>query len=149
MSIIYAQEQSLPVSDYVAVLATTYMRDSRPIGNAERIGRILAGSNMIVTARDEAGAIVGLGRGISDGEWVVYLADLVVHADHQRKGIGKRLIAETHRAAGPLTTLNLMAARKAEGYYSKTGMTHMPHCWIITREEGYAAFLRANVMPAD
>jgi GNAT superfamily N-acetyltransferase len=130
MSIIYAQEQSLPVSDYVAVLATTYMRDSRPIGNAERIGRILAGSNMIVTARDEAGAIVGLGRGISDGEWVVYLADLVVHADHQRKGIGSGILKKMKEIIGPGMGIVLVAYPQAEAYYKKIGLGSMPAFYV-------------------
>jgi GNAT superfamily N-acetyltransferase len=130
MSIIYAQEQSLPVSDYVAVLATTYMRDSRPIGNAERIGRILAGSNMIVTARDEAGAIVGLGRGISDGEWVVYLADLVVHADHQRKGIGSGILRKIKEIIGPGMGIVLVAYPEAEAYYKKIGLGTMPAFYV-------------------
>jgi GNAT superfamily N-acetyltransferase len=130
MSIIYAQEQSLPVSDYVAVLATTYMRDSRPIGNAERIGRILAGSNMIVTARDEAGAIVGLGRGISDGEWVVYLADLVVHADHQRKGIGSGILKKMKEIIGPGMGIVLVAYPEAVDYYKKIGLGSMPAFYV-------------------
>ena len=130
MSIIYAQEQSLPVSDYVAVLATTYMRDSRPIGNAERIGRILAGSNMIVTARDEAGAIVGLGRGISDGEWVVYLADLVVHADHQRRGIGSGILKKMKEIIGPGMGIVLVAYPQAEAYYKKIGLGSMPAFYV-------------------
>ena len=130
MSIIYAQEQSLPVSDYVAVLATTYMKDSRPIGNAERIGRILAGSNMIVTARDETGAIVGLGRGISDGEWVVYLADLVVHADHQRKGIGSGILRKIKEIIGPGMGIVLVAYPEAEAYYKKIGLGTMPAFYV-------------------
>jgi GNAT superfamily N-acetyltransferase len=130
MSIIYAQEQSLPVSDYVAVLATTYMKDSRPIGNAERIGRILAGSNMIVTARDETGAIIGLGRGISDGEWVVYLADLVVHADHQRKGIGSGILRKIKEIIGPGMGIVLVAYPEAEAYYKKIGLGTMPAFYV-------------------
>jgi GNAT superfamily N-acetyltransferase len=130
MSIIYAQEQSLPVSDYVAVLATTYMKDSRPIGNAERIGRILAGSNMIVTARDETGAIIGLGRGISDGEWVVYLADLVVHADHQRKGIGSGILRKIKEIIGPGMGIVLVAYPEAEAYYQKIGLGTMPAFYV-------------------
>jgi GNAT superfamily N-acetyltransferase len=106
------------------------MRDSRPIGNAERIGRILAGSNMIVTARDEAGAIVGLGRGISDGEWVVYLADLVVHADHQRKGIGSGILKKMKEIIGPGMGIVLVAYPEAEAYYKKIGLGSMPAFYV-------------------
>ena len=124
MSIVYAQEQSLPVSDYVAVLTTTYMRDSRPIANTERIGRILAGSNMIVTARED-GAIVGVLRGMSDGEWVCYVADLVVHGEHQRKGIGTGMLDECKRLIGPGMGIVLVAYPQAVDYYRKIGLGEM------------------------
>jgi predicted N-acetyltransferase YhbS len=52
---------------------------------------------------------------------------------HQRKGIGKRLIEETHRAAGESTTLILVAAPAAEDYYPRIGMKHLPSCWAIPR----------------
>src|SRR6185437_11435518 len=93
MSIIYAREQNLGVEDYRAVLSTTYMADRRPLGNAERIAAMLAGSNMIVTARDsETGTILGVARAFTDGAWVCYLADLVVRADQQRRGVGTGML---------------------------------------------------------
>ncbi len=69
MSIVYAREHLLPAEDYIAVLAMTYMKDKRPLGNVERIRRILAGSNMICTAR-ENGEIVGVLRGRRTGKSV-------------------------------------------------------------------------------
>ena len=129
MSIAYAQEASLPVSDYVAVLASTYMGERRPIGNAERVARMLAGSNMIVTARAD-GAIVGVLRGISDGEWVCYVADLVVHADHQHKGIGTGLLTACKRILGPGMGIVLVAYPPAVDYYKKIGMGEMPAFYI-------------------
>ena len=62
-----------------------------------------------------------------------YLSDLAVAADCQRQGIGKRLIEETHRAAGPQTTLLLVAAPAAEAYYPRIGMRRLASCWAIPR----------------
>jgi ribosomal protein S18 acetylase RimI-like enzyme len=129
MTIIYAQEQSLSAEDYATVLGSTYMRDRRPIANVERTRKILAGSNMIVTAREDS-AIVGLLRGISDGEWVVYVADLVVHADHQRKGIGTGLLDECKRIIGPGMGIVLVAYPEAQDYYRRIGMGEMPAFYI-------------------
>ena len=129
MTITYAQEQSLSAEDYATVLGSTYMRDRRPIANLERTRKILAGSNMIVTARED-GAIIGLLRGISDGEWVVYVADLAVHADHQRKGIGTGLLDECKRIIGPGMGIVLVAYPEAEAYYRKIGMGEMPAFYI-------------------
>ena len=130
MSIVYAQEQSLSVADYVAVLGSTYMGERRPIGNPERVARILAGSNMIVTAREESGEIVGVLRGISDGEWVCYVADLVVHADHQRKGIGTGMLDACKAILGPGMGIVLVAYPQALDYYRRIGMGEMPAFYI-------------------
>lgn len=121
-AIVYAQEQSLSVADYAAVVGTTYMAARRPLGNPERVARILAGSNMIVSARDASGDIVGVLRGISDGEWVCYVADLVVRADRQHQGIGTGLITTCKKILGPGMGLVLMAFPEAAGYYRRIGM---------------------------
>ena len=130
MSIIYTQEHALSAADYITVLGSTYMAGRRPIGNVERVTKILAGSNMVVTARAADGEIVGVLRGISDGEWVCYVADLVVHADHQRKGIGTGLLDECKRILGPGMGIVLVAYPEAEAYYRKIGMGEMPAFYI-------------------
>lgn len=130
MTVTYAQEQNLSAEDYAAVLGSTYMRDRRPIANVERTRRILAGSNMIVTAREANGAIVGVLRGISDGEWVCYVADLAVHADHQKKGIGTGMLNECKRLIGPGMGIVLVAYPEAQAYYRKIGMGEMPAFYI-------------------
>ena len=130
MTIIYAQEQALSAADYIAVLGSTYMGERRPIGNVARVTRMLAGSNMLVTARDADGAIVGVLRGISDGEWVCYVADLVVHADYQRKGIGTGMLDECKRILGPGMGIVLVAYPEAVDYYRRIGMGEMPAFYI-------------------
>ena len=130
MTIIYAQEQALSAADYIAVLGSTYMGERRPIGNVARVTRMLAGSNMIVTARDADGAIVGVLRGISDGEWVCYVADLVVHADYQRKGIGTGMLDECKRILGLGMGIVLVAYPQAVDYYRRIGMGEMPAFYI-------------------
>jgi GNAT superfamily N-acetyltransferase len=133
MSITYAQETTLSAADYIAVVGATYMRDHRPVANPERIAKILAGSNMIVTARDAAGEIVGLGRGISDGEWVVYLADLAVRDDRQRQGIGSGILRKMKEIAGPGMGIVLLAYPPAVDYYRKIGLGEM-QAFYVDRE---------------
>jgi ribosomal protein S18 acetylase RimI-like enzyme len=129
MSIVYAQEQSLSAEDYATVVGSTYMRDRRPVANLERTRRILMGSNMIVTARED-GEIVGVLRGISDGEWVCYVADLAVRDGHQRKGIGTDMLNECKRILGPGMGIVLVAYPEAVDYYKKIGMGEMPAFYI-------------------
>jgi predicted N-acetyltransferase YhbS len=72
---------------------------------------------------------------VTDFSYCCYLSDLAVDVAYQRKGIGKRLIDETHRAAGEATTLILVAAPAAEQYYPRIGMKHLAHCWSIPRRQ--------------
>ena len=51
----------------------------------------LAGSTHIVAAR-LGPDLIGLARIVSDGATVAYLQDVLVHPDHQRRGLGRRLI---------------------------------------------------------
>ena len=125
MSITYAQEQSLTARDYIAVVGSTYMAERRPVSNPVRIAKILAGSNMIVTAREESGEIVGVLRGVSDGEWVCYVADLAVRDGHQRKGIGTGLLDKCKSILGPGMGIVLVAYPEAVDYYRRIGMGEM------------------------
>jgi predicted N-acetyltransferase YhbS len=93
---------------------------------------MLRGADLVVTARD-GHRLAGVARAVTDFSYCCYLSDLAVDAAYQRQGIGKRLIAETHRSAGELTTLILVAAPGAEQYYPKIGMQQRPACWILPR----------------
>jgi GNAT superfamily N-acetyltransferase len=129
MSVVYTQEQSLSASDYIAVVGSTYMSEKRPLTNPERVDKILRGSNMIVTARED-GEIAGVLRGISDGEWVCYVADLVVHSRHQKKGIGQGLLDTCKSLLGPGMGIVLVAYPEAESFYRRIGMGEMPAFYI-------------------
>lgn len=126
MSITYAREQELSAPEYVAVLGSTYMRDKRPLANTARISAMLAGSNVIVTARDDAGQIVGLARGITDGAWVCYVADLVVRDGMQGRGIGTGILDECGRILGPGVAIVMVSYPQAEAFYRRIGMNQMP-----------------------
>ncbi|MFI5766167.1 GNAT family N-acetyltransferase [Streptomyces sp. NPDC051563] len=58
----------------------------------EKLHRGLANSHLVITARDESGALLGLARTISDDEAVCYVQDLLVNPKYHRQGIGRALI---------------------------------------------------------
>ena len=130
MEIRYAVEPELAAEEFQAVLITSTLGERRPVEDVGRLERMLHNSDVIVTARD-GGRLVGVSRAVTDFSFCCYLSDLAVDVEYQRQGIGKRLIEETHRAAGDETTLVLVAAPAAEGYYPKIGMTQGPSCWTI------------------
>lgn len=121
MTIVYAEEPELPVADYVAVLAETAMRDKRPLANTARIGRMIAGANFIVTARED-GVILGLARCITDFAWIAYCAELAVRESAQGRGIGAGIMAKVQELLGPGVGLILISEPEARGFYTRIGM---------------------------
>lgn len=105
----------------------------RPVDDEDRIGRMLAGSNLIVTAR-ENGRLIGIARSITDGAWSCYLADLAVASSHQKAGIGRRLVEMTKQAAGRESMVLLLSVPAAMDYYPKIGMERLDNAFIIWRE---------------
>lgn len=122
MSIVYAQEQDLGVEDYAAVIAETTMRDRRPLANPGRVARMLAGSNLIVTARDTDGQILGLARCMSDTAWICYCSDLAVKESAQGRGIGRGLLDKCAELLGPGIGLVLVSYPESASFYQQIGM---------------------------
>lgn len=104
----------------------------RPIDDPDRIERMYAGSNLIVTAR-ENGKLVGVARSITDGAWSTYLADLAVDPNAQRSGIGKRLVELTKEAVGDESMVLLLSVPTAMEYYPKIGMERLDNVFLIWR----------------
>ena len=57
----------------------------------EKLIPALKNSDALVTARI-SGKLVGIGNAISDGSLVVYYPHMLVHPDHQGKGIGRAMM---------------------------------------------------------
>jgi predicted N-acetyltransferase YhbS len=129
----YALEPGLDPDAFIAVLQASGLAERRPVGERDRIARMLAHADLIVTARHD-GALVGVSRAITDFAYCTYLSDLAVDRAVQARGIGRRLIEETHRHAGLETTLILVAAPGARTYYPHIGMQQHDSCWVIPRK---------------
>lgn len=132
MPIVYAAEPDLTAREFRDVLVASTLAERRPADEPERLERMLRNADLIVTARDGA-RLVGVARAVTDYAYCCYLSDLAVDATYQRRGIGKRLIDETHARAGDETTLILVAAPNAESYYPHIGMQPHRSCWVIPR----------------
>lgn len=134
MPIAYSLEPDLSAEEFRTVLIASTLGDRRPVGDLPRLDKMLRQADVIVTARDGR-RLVGISRAVTDFCYCCYLSDLAVDAAYQRQGIGKQLIAETHRSAGvELTSLVLIAAPGAESYYPGIGMQQRPSCWTFKRQ---------------
>lgn len=125
-------EPGLSAEEFQSILTRSTLAERRPVQDLARLDTMLRQADLIVTARAD-GQLVGISRAITDFSYCCYLSDLAVDVEHQRRGIGKRLIEATHRAAGAQTALILVAAPAAERYYPKIGMQHVPSCWMTPR----------------
>ena len=133
MPIAYSLEPDLAAEEFRAVLIASTLGERRPVNDLGRLDRMLRKADLVVTARDGK-RLVGISRAITDFSYCCYLSDLAVDVAYQRQGIGKRLIEETHKSAGELTTLILVAAPAAESYYPRIGMQQRPSCWTLPKK---------------
>lgn len=132
MTVVYAVEPLLSAEEFRSVLVASTLAARRPADDLGRLNAMLRHADLIVTARD-AGHLVGIARSVTDFSYCCYLSDLAVDVAYQRQGIGRRLIEETRQQAGPLTSLILVSAPAAEGYYPKIGMQPIASGWTINR----------------
>lgn len=123
MGIICAMETGLTAEEYIACVGQSALGPTRPLGNTDRVQAMLDGSNLVVTARDDSGRLVGLFRGMTDWNWVCYCADMAVVETSQGQGIGARLIDKATEIIGPGVSIILLALPGAEGFYQKIGLT--------------------------
>jgi len=115
------------------VLVESTLGERRPVDEPERLARMLEHSNLIVTARDPTGRLVGVARSVTDFAYCCYLSDLAVSRDVQHGGIGRKLIDATLAELDPKAKLILLAAPAAVDYYPKVGFEKHPSAWIRGR----------------
>ena len=91
------------------------------------VGRLIRGSHAFLAALD-AGAVVGIGRALSDRESDAYVQDVAVRADRRRQGIGteivRRLVARLEDDG--LAWIGLIAEPEAIALYRGLGFAPMP-----------------------
>ncbi|MFO1506905.1 MAG: GNAT family N-acetyltransferase [Lysobacterales bacterium] len=104
----------------------------RPTDDPDRITRMFAASNLVVSAWD-GGVLVGVARALTDFSYCCYLSDLAVAKSHQRQGVGKRLVDEVRHAIGEGSTLILIAAPGAIAYYPKLGFAKSERAYVLQR----------------
>ncbi len=105
----------------------------RPIDDGERIEKMFANSNLIISAWHD-GELIGISRSLTDFSWSCYLADLAVRKDFQRAGVGKRLVELTREAVGENSMVLLLSVPDALTYYPKIGMEKVESGFIFNRK---------------
>lgn len=130
--IMYSEEPELNPDHFVAVIEASGLQ-GRPVKDDSRMQRMIEHANLIITARDPEGNLVGVARSLTDYAYCCYLSDLAVVKGWQKKGVGKDLIHWTHEYAGHETKLILLSAPSAMEYYPKAGVPKIDNAFAIDR----------------
>jgi len=123
-------EPELSTDEFIDILRRSTLAQRRPVDDVSVIAGMLSHADVIATARNRHGRLVGVSRALTDFHYCTYLSDLAVDVAFQRMGIGRRLIEFSHDRAGRDTTLILLAAPAAVSYYEHIGMSPHPSCWV-------------------
>lgn len=105
----------------------------RPTTDLERIEKMFANANLIVTAWD-GDTLVGVCRALTDFSYCCYLSDLAVVKSHQKQGIGHQMVDKVKYAIGEQVALILLSAETAMSYYPAIGFDKIENGFIIKRK---------------
>ena len=134
MTITYAIEENLAAEEFVDLLKRSGLAARRPVDKPGVIRAMVEGADLVISARDGAGRLVGVARSVTDFAYCCYLSDLAVDRECQRQGIGKELMARTKEAAGGgKIMLLLLSAPDGMDYYPKAGLEKFDNCFGIRR----------------
>jgi GNAT superfamily N-acetyltransferase len=133
--VVTALEPGLEVGEFRRVLVESGLGATRPVDDPERLARMLAAAEIVMTARlDSAGGpLVGVARGISDGAWACYLAEVAVTKAAQGLGVGRVLMDAVRAAVGPEVAVVLASMPDAVGFYERIGMERIDDAFWFRR----------------
>ncbi|WP_417242780.1 GNAT family N-acetyltransferase [Celeribacter sp.] len=127
----YTIEPDLTAEAFLDVLRRSTLAQRRPVEDADKIAGMVARADVIVTARDADGTLLGVARSITDFHYALYCSELCVDEAAQGHGIGKALLAHTVKAAPNCKAYLLLSAPKAVGFYEAAGYTRHGDCFMF------------------
>lgn len=119
------KSERLTADEYIDFLARTDLGSQYPRERFEtRIPKLLENASVSLAARNEYGLLVGVLLGLTDFAYWLYVTDLGVDRDYERRGIGRRLMGEALDLAGGEKDIAvyLIANENAVPFYEKLGM---------------------------
>jgi GNAT superfamily N-acetyltransferase len=119
----------LDLDEVLAVYRSSGLGERRPVEDRDRFAAMVRNANLVVVCRLD-GRLIGIARSVSDFAYVTYLSDIAVAADHQRRGIGRALIAATREQA-PGAKIVLLSAPAATAYYPHIGFDQHHSAWVL------------------
>ena len=132
MAITYQTTVIPTTAEIIEVYSSSGLK--RPTDDAQRIAKMYANSNLVVTAWD-GDLLVGVARSLTDFCYACYLSDLAVRLEYQKHGVGKELVRLTQEEITEQSMLLLLSAPTAMEYYPKIGMDKVDNGFMFKREK--------------
>lgn len=98
-----------------------------------RMKRSLAHCDIVVSARNGAGELVGIGRALSDFAIDTKILDLIIVPDYQRQGLGLRMMKKL-AAAAKGTSIYLETEKKNFAFAAKCGYVKRPGLTVFRKK---------------
>ncbi len=82
------------------------------------------GNSLLTLATYEDEKLIGIIRTVGDGATIVYIQDIIVHPEHQGRGVGSALIAEILERFRSVRQIVLLTddTEKTVSFYRKIGL---------------------------
>lgn len=119
-------EEKITAEEYIDFLKRSDLGSQYPKERFnERITRLVNSVSISLVARNNEGLVVGVLFGLTDFSYWLYITDLGVDRNYERRGIGIKLIKTAHEIAGGEhdIALYLIANENAIPFYEKIGMS--------------------------
>ena len=119
------QSERLSANEYIDFLKRTNLGSQYPKERfKQRIEKLVQAVSISLVARNENGEIVGVLFALTDFAYWLWVTDLGVARDYERRGIGRALMKRAHEEAGGEKdiAIYLVANEKAVPFYEKLGM---------------------------
>ena len=132
------QEERLTPESYIGFLRHTDLGSQYPRERfRERIATLVEKASISLTARDDAGDLIGVGFGITDFAYWLFITDLGVVREWTGKGVGRALVQEMHKLAGGEDNIIMYtcANENATGFYEKLGMVKPSDIYMYNKVE--------------
>ena len=122
---IMISEERISAEEYIEFLKRTDLGSQYPKERfEERIAKLVKNVSISLIARNKESLVVGVLFGLTDFCYWLYITDLGVDRNYERRGIASRLMKKAHEIAGGERDIAvyLIANENAVPFYQKLGM---------------------------
>lgn len=128
--------ERLTAAEYVEFLTRTDLGSQYPKERfRQRIAKLVKNASISLIARNDERKIVGVCFAITDFAYWMFITDLGVDRDYERRGIGRRLMDKALEVAGGEKDIIVytLPNENAVGFYEKFGMSKSDEVMELNR----------------